>query len=117
MTERIRLIEKPVTVAISVVTSCSGLPLAMLVVARSRAAPPHPASCNRQKALFLSAKNGVGAKGSIVIDPLCAGSASRVAGGVPGREKGFSQLRTGEPPRSLPPAPPARQRHLGPGRR
>ena len=95
------LIENPVTVAISVSTSCCGLSLAMLVVARSNAAPPQPTSCSRQKPRFLSAKNGVGANGSIVIVSGRAGLTSRVAGLLAaGRLKGSSQLRTGAPPRS-----------------
>src|SRR5690606_38593531 len=95
MTERMRLIENPVTVAISVVTSCSGLPLAMLVVARRRAAPPQPTSCSRQKPRFLSAKKGVGAKGSIVIDSDWADPKFRFTGfSAAGRLKDCSQLRT-----------------------
>src|SRR5690606_161755 len=99
-TERMRLIENPVTVAITVVTSASGLPLAMLVIPRSSAAPPHPTSCKRQKARFLSAKKGAGVNGSMAIDPAFEGAGFRVARlAAAGRERDVSQLRTGLPPR------------------
>src|SRR5690606_29288401 len=107
---RMRLTEKPVTVAIRVVTSCSGLPLAMLVAERSSAAPPQPTSCSRQKAWFLSAKKGVGLNGKLAIDPDCVGSASCIAGFSAGRRKDGSQLRSGAPPRSLLPSLPLRRR-------
>jgi hypothetical protein len=63
-TARIRLSEKPVIVAIRMITSRSGdWPLASADIPRSIVAPPQPASWRFQNAWFLLAKNGVGRMG------------------------------------------------------
>ena len=70
MTERTRLIEKPVTASIATLTrKLQSCPPTRPVIARSRKAPPQPALWSNQNARFLSAKNGVGWMGRTAIIP------------------------------------------------